>query len=269
MRNLPKLFFSWPAFFVYVGGCSLFFLAFTVVYDPFSMRDFLDMGRGLYSLNLSILFAILLVLLGCLRLALRFMKDSKKFTWAAYVTWCIGECLVLALAASLYLTLMLKGEYSYFTVLFGYCIGNTYLILIYPYLVITLAFEIAALKQAEQARASTDESLIRFFDEYKNPKLLIAAGAVLYIEAQENYVDIWYLDSGRPRKFNLRASMRSLEETAERHGLVRCQRSYYVNPSHVTVLRRENGWVYADLDQEGLPSIPVSKTYYDKLAKLL
>lgn len=269
MRNLPKLFFSWPAYVIYVAGCSLFALAFTVVYEPFDLRDFLDMGRGLYSLNLSIIFAIVLVVLGGMRLFLRLFKDSKKFMWGHYLFWCAGECLVVALCLALYLTLMLRGEYSYFTVLFSYCIGNTYLILVYPYVILTLAFDLAAHKQAEQAGASADESLIRFFDEYKNPRLLIAAGAVLYIEAQENYVDIWYLDGDRPRKFNLRASMRSLEETAERHGLVRCQRSYYINPSHVTVLRREKGWVYADLDQEGLASIPVSKTYYDKLAKLL
>ena len=39
---------------------------------------------------------------------------------------------------------------------------------------------------------------------------------------------------------------------------------------HVTVLRKETGGqVYADLDEEGMPSIPVSKKYYDSLANLL
>ena len=70
--------------------------------------------------------------------------------------------------------------------------------------------------------------------------------------------------------FELRATMSSLEEIANRYSFVRCQRSFYVNPAHVTVLRKEVGsLIFADLDTPGLPSIPVSKRYYDELSKLL
>ena len=269
MHKLPKLFFAIPTQFVYVSACSLFFLAFSVVYHPFDMPEFLDMGRGLYAFNLAIILAITVVALAVSRTVFHLLGKSGGFTWALYVAWCIGECLMLAIFISLYLTLMLKGKYTYFTVLFSYCLGFVYLIMIYPYLVVTLSYAISARKEADKAANGVDESLIRFYDEYKNPKLMIAASAVLYIKAEENYVNIWYLDGDKPGKYTLRASMTSLESTAEKHKLVRCQRSYYVNPLHVTVLRKENGWVYADLDKEGLPSIPVSKRYYDKLAELL
>lgn len=269
MHNLPKIFLKWTTAALYMAVLPGFFLAFSIVYDPFDMKDFLDMGRGLYSFNLSIMFAISLAVFGGLRSGLQIFRKAKHFTWAHYISWCLGECLVLAVLFSLFLTLMSQGEYSYFNVLFKYCIQYSYLILIYPYLVLTLAFALGAKKSEAAGQPAADAGLIRFYDMYRKPKLHISSSAVLYIKAEENYVSIWYLDAGRAVKYSLRASMTSLQENCEKHGLVRCQRSYFVNPDHVTVLRRENGWIMADLDIDGVPSIPVSKKYYDKLSSLL
>lgn len=269
MHTLPKIFLKWTTAALYMAVLPVFFLAFSIVYDPFGIRDFLDMGRGLYTFNISILFAISLVVAGGLRSALQLFRKSAHFTWAHYISWCIGECLVLALFFSLFLSLMSGGEYPFFAVLFSYALPDTYLILIYPYLVLTLALALAAKKSEARTQAPPDAGRIRFYDMYRRPKLHISSSAVLYIKAEENYVSIWYLDAGRAVRYSLRASMNSLEENCARHGLVRCQRSYFVNPEHVTVLRRESGWIFADLDVEGAPSIPVSKRYYDKLSSLL
>lgn len=269
MHNLPKIFFSWATAGLYMAVLPVFFLVFSVVYDPFGMKELLDMDRGLYTLNISILFAIVFVLVAGLRSALMLFRKAKHFTWAHYITWCMGECLVLALFTGMYLSLVSKGEYPFFVMLFKHSLPLMYLILIYPYLVLTLAYAIGAHRSAARDAASAEGGLIRFYDIYKKPKFLIAANSVLYIKAEENYVSIWYQDGGKASRYSLRASMNSLEETCSRHGLVRCQRSYYVNPGHVTVLRKDNGWLFADLDMQDVPSIPVSKRYYDKLSSLL
>ena len=81
---------------------------------------------------------------------------------------------------------------------------------------------------------------------------------------------IHYLENDRAKEFMLRNSMRSLETIAARHGLVRCHRSYYVNPRHIKVLRRaKEGQIQAEFLQEGLSPIPVSRQYYDSLSELL
>ena len=93
---------------------------------------------------------------------------------------------------------------------------------------------------------------------------------MLFIEAEENYVHIVHLDYGRVKDFTLRSSMRALEEMLSRHGLVRCHRSYFVNSSHVDLVKKDaNGFALAQLDREGLKPIPVSKRYYDSLTALL
>jgi predicted small integral membrane protein len=163
MHNLPKVYFKWTTAALHVLVMPMFFLAFSIVYQPFNMTELLDMGRGLYTLNISILFAIIFVLMAGMRSILRVFADDKHFTWAHYICWCIGECLVISLFASLYLSLISGGLYTFFNVLFKHVLLKSYLILIYPYLVLTLAFAVGAHRQAAKERDSADESLIRFY----------------------------------------------------------------------------------------------------------
>lgn len=269
MRNLSKVFFRWPAVILFMLITPAFFLTFSLVYNPFGILDFLDMDRDLATLNISILFAIILVLEAGMRTAFHFFIYAKRFTRTLYMAWCVVELLVICLFCSLYVSLVSGGDYPYFDALFRYCLPYTFLILVYPYVIISLALGVAGARESAEDKETDDSAMIRFYDVYKKPKLLIAVSSILYIKADENYVNIWYMDNGRAVKYSLRAPMTSIEESCIRHGLVRCQRSYFVNPSHVTILRKENGWIYADLDMHGVPSIPVSKRYYDTLSNML
>jgi len=271
MHNLPKVFFTMPAIILYAVVCPIFFLVFSLVYIPFGMMDLLDMGRGLSTLNIMICFCISLVVMIGTRTAFYFLRNLKRFTWAHYILWCMGETLLISLFLSMYLKLMVGSEYSYFSVL-GECVWVSYLILIFPYLILTLAYDVTAHREMAKRKveAVNDASLMRFYDQFGKLKLMIAQSAILYIAAEENYVNINYLDAGKPKNYVLRASMRSLEESALSHGLVRCQRSYFVNPDHVTVLRKDkDGAVFAELDLSGIPNIPVSKRYIEKLSERL
>ena len=110
---------------------------------------------------------------------------------------------------------------------------------------------------------------MRFFDEHKRLKLSIASSSILYVRSESNYVKIIYLDSGKVRDYMLRASMKSLEAIGSK-ALVRCQKSYFVNPEHITVLRKDSeGFIFAEMNIEGAPPVPVSKKNYDNLAALL
>lgn len=271
MHTLPPVFFKMSTRVVNFLVCTFFFLVFLAVYNPFNLDNILDMDEGLYSFNVSIMTAIVLVVLGGLGTAFHFLKRFKV-TWAHYIVWSMGEVFVVAVFISMFIHLMLQGEYPYFTVLIR-SVGHCYAILIYPYVILALSYNIGAYHIREKkmkAKVAYDDSLIRFYDEHQQVKFIIAQSAVLYINADENYVIIYYQEGSRTKKYVLRTSMRSLEDTAGKHGLVRCQRSYYVNPAHVKILRKDvGGFIFADLDVEGLQSIPVSKRYQEALAKRL
>ena len=103
----------------------------------------------------------------------------------------------------------------------------------------------------------------------KQLKLVLAEKALLYISAEENYVRIHYLDGEEVKDYQLRASMNGIEPVVSRAGIFRCQRSYYVNPSHIKALRKETGGsIVAELDCAGI-SVPVSKNTYEELSKLI
>ncbi len=87
---------------------------------------------------------------------------------------------------------------------------------------------------------------------------------------QLKFSNIYYAENGKLRSYVLRSSMKALDELCQDHGMVRCHRSYYVNPRHVTVLRKDKeGVVYAELDSSEAMRIPVTKRYYDRLSEML
>jgi DNA-binding LytR/AlgR family response regulator len=78
------------------------------------------------------------------------------------------------------------------------------------------------------------------------------------------------MEGDRIKVYELRNSMKSLENTAAGRNLVRCHRSYYVNPRHVKVLSRDkDGVIYTEFTDPNIKKVPVSKLYYESLAKLL
>jgi len=162
------------------------------------------------------------------------------------------------------------AERPYFTVM-SLCIVYLAGIMVFPLSLLSMAVQLHVLnKRADLAPAVDEKTLIRFYDEQKRLKLVVASDAVLYIEAEENYVHIVHLDNGKVKDFELRSSMRALEEVLQRHGLIRCHRSFFVNAAHVDLLKKDaNGYALAQLDQEKVKNIPVSKKYYDSIVSLL
>ena len=111
---------------------------------------------------------------------------------------------------------------------------------------------------------------MRFYDDRHNLKFVVNPDSLLYISAEENYINIFYTENDKVRNYVLRSSMKALDELCQDNGLIRCHRSYYVNPKHVSVLRKDkDGFVSAELDMDDVMDIPVSKKFYNNLAEML
>lgn len=250
----------------------LFYFVFCFVYNPFSMSAIYNVGGKSWTFHLLMLTCIMVGTLALTRLVFSFLYKYIPFKWWHYAVWCLGEMLVTSFFSALYTSLFYhkSGGMPYFTAL-PYCFKTVSLTLIYPYLLCIL-LRIVSNKNADLAEAGQkpEESLIKFYDEHKRLKLTIDPSAVLYVSADANYIKIHYIENDRVKAYQLRNSMKSLEGDAQRHGFVRCHRSYYVNPRHIKVLSRDReGVIYTEFTREGVGHIPVSKQYYDSLAKLL
>lgn len=248
-----------------------FFICFIFIYEPFGMKEFYEgVGAHSYHFHFVLLFCILLGTTGIMRLVLWALLKKFEFRWWHYTVWCFGEGLVAACFMAMYTSLFLKDAKPYFSAL-AYSSEYVVLTLIFPYIFLIMNHLIDLKREELRGRAApAADSLIKFYDEHRRLKFTIDPGAVVYIEAEANYIKIHYLEGERERVFLLRNSMKSLEESALRHGFVRCHRSYYVNPRYVKLLRREkDSGIEAEMLRPGIDPIPVSKMYYSSLLERL
>ena len=252
---------------LYIVLIPAFFVGFCFLYDPFGMKEYYEVGGMSFAFHFIIMATILMAILALTRLIFSALYKHIPFKWWHYMIWCVGEVFVFSFFMAMYTTLFYNGQYSYFVVL-SVCFKFAYLILIYPYLFLVLIQII--LNKETDLNAEPVETLVKFYDEHKRLKLTIDPSAVICIQADANYVIIRYMDADRVKEFLLRASMKSVENTVANHGLIRCHRSYFVNPKFVKLLRKnKEGMITAELLHPEVPTIPVSKQFYKKLSELL
>ena len=128
--------FSTQVLYFLVAPCFVFF--FTIVYKPFDLSGVLDMGRDLFPFNVTILTCIVLTSLFISRLIFYLVRDKIKFNYFRYTIWCLIEIVCAALFVALFVWLMLRRSVPYFEIM-KESVQDTFLILIIPYLIITLS----------------------------------------------------------------------------------------------------------------------------------
>lgn len=262
---MPQIFARWKAFWLFVVGLPIFYLGFTMLYHPAMLDEFFSM-HGILTFNRTILMCIVLGVVMLSRLALHFLWRWLNMSALQYAFWIVAELAVIALFHALYMTLMYHGTYGYF-----YCVGLCFLdalmVLVFPYVIFSVCLALS--EKPERDQENTD-ALVRFLDATQRLKLIVARSALLYLEASENYVRIVYTEYGNQKAYDLRNTMKGLETLMTQHGLVRCQRSYYVNPQRVKTLTRDkDGAFLAELDVPETKKIPVSPRFYEDLTRKL
>ena len=115
---------------------------------------------------------------------------------------------------ALYLWLVLLKPAPYFEILAS-SVQVTVMTLVIPYSV--LALSIRVYEYHSQATCPEDNSIsrMRFYDDKHNLKLVLSPSSILYITAEENYVNIYYNDDGNVRNYVLRATMKSIDELCQ------------------------------------------------------
>ena len=264
MNKIPSSLLSLTTMLLHVMAIPVFFLGFIIVYQSQWMVEFLNAGANRLVFNALMLTCILIGVLCASRIPMTACRKHLHLAWWQYTLLGVAEIIVFACFAALYMALIFRG-YGYFPAL-GQCIRLCFSTLLYPY--ITFSLLVALILPDSQSVA--EDNLIRFADITGRLKLVIARDVLLYIEAQENYINIHYLDGETLKEYSLRQSMRGIEELMEKNSIIRCQRSFYVNPLHVKVLRRDKeGFIQAELDIHNAKHVPVSPKYYEQLSKIL
>ena len=253
---------------------ALFFVGFTLVYAPFDVHTYFETGGFSHGFHLLMIGAITLVVLVAARSIYHAFYARRRTLWWRYALWCVGEIAVAALFAALYTWLFKRAGTDYFEA-FTYCFKLLFMTLVFPYTFHVLYQIVREENQRieellKAPQAGEEVALIKFNDEHGRFKLAIDAAEILYLRAEVNYVRIYYLEAGKVKDFSLRNSLKSVDSVVSERGIVRCHRSYFVNPRHIKVLRKDKyGFIVAELNIPEISPIPISKNYYETIAALL
>lgn len=238
------------------------FLAGVLLYEPKALCAL--MSDNPFTIVIS--FSIILGTMILTRLPFWLLRKKLPMTLWRYFFWCLGEILIACAFTALFLVL-LDGSSDTWFAYWGRCISSIGSILIFAYLVLTLLY---CYLDALNAEPVSNDARLKFYDSRHQLKFITTASSVTYIESNENYVQVHYLENAIPKKVQIRTSMKNIEPLCEQAGFARAHRCYIINPLHVKQIRKEiGGLTFADITGGPEEGIPVSKKYYGSIAAML
>ncbi|MDH8701773.1 hypothetical protein M2138_001122 [Dysgonomonadaceae bacterium PH5-43] len=270
-QKIPSYIYSKQNIIYLILATSFFALTFINLYKPFSSESWYhvsDFQFFAYS-SLIILTGVLVVVIS--RIIMYHVGKKRDFTVLTYAIWILLEIFFMSLFYTIY-SIYLNPEREYLAV-FKESSINTALVLLLPYAIIHLYFSyIDSKKKLQQI---TEESIpenhqpkiYSFYDEKNELRLSVNKNNLLYIESADNYVYIWYLTKDVLSKFVLRNSMKAIEELLIDTNVQRCHRSYIINFDKINIIRRQKDGIFVEFETKGVPDIPISKKYSDKVMK--
>jgi hypothetical protein len=263
----------------------IFALLFITIYSPFDFDRIDSDAHFLSKLNISRellvqLITICLIIIGMAVAALsRWFMDlytrRHQMSYVSYILW-IG-CEVLAMTLIFTIVALFTDTNKGVVTLFRNSLVKTFLILLIPYTMCYIYFiwqeRVAQLRLLRERIAEDETALqsayVQIFDEKGEMRLSVRREHLLLIESADNYICVWYKNNNTPKKVLVRNTLKQVSEQLSSTHIQRCHRSYLVNLEHVKVLRREKEGVFVELGIEGVPDVPISKTYSDSIQKWL
>lgn len=246
---------------------AIFALAFINIYDPFGLDSFLELSGirlFLYS-SFVILTGMLVVVIN--RVIMYYYSKIKRLNYWQYILWVFAEILVMAFVYSIYVKFILADERDFMEI-FNVSMKNTSLVILLPYTILWLFFswqdkslKLQALEEKDEPSPKTKPGMIPFRDEKGTLRLSVQQQDLLYLEAADNYVSIYFIQHKKVQKFMVRNSMKAYEEQFKDSRIIRCHRSYMVNLDEVRIIRKEQDGLHLELGIEPSISLLVTKTY--------
>lgn len=253
-------------------GTLTFAILFSVIYlnlyVPFSDTAWFRLGNSVFFLFTAGFIAISIIFLTTSRVIMYKTRKLFSMTVLQYVLWCIAEVIVICLFYTFVTADIVRPEGVTPAVAFIKSLFSASIALLVPYMMSAMYFIISEKERTIRMMSGDrqNDMPMSFFDNGGSLKLAVKSSDLYYIESDDNYIKVWYGDAGgRLMMYQLRSSMKSVEETFRDTRLVRCNRKYVVNIARVKSLRKEQEGYFLCLDNGEIPPIPVTRTYSENI----
>ena len=264
----------------------IFALLFISIYSPFDFNQIDTKGRVLSWLNIQSrelvvqLITLALILIGMAvaavsRWIMGIYTRKHQISYVTYISWIALELLVMAMLYT-FAGFAIDPDKSFVTI-FRNSVVKTFFILLIPYTMCYIYFiwqeRVAQLRIIRERLAEDETTLkaayVQIYDDKGEMRLSVRRENLILLESADNYVCVWYLNNNSPKKILVRNTLKNIADSLASTHIQRCHRSYVVNLELVKVMRREKEGVFVELGIEGVPEVPISKTYAGAINKWL
>ena len=297
--KVPPYIYSSRSQMIIIAFTAIFALLFINIYTPFNSYTWAPMNETRYFVSSTIVVGGGLILVILSRIIMNLCSRRRGIYYWLYILWIICEIGLMAIGFTI-VAVALRMQNDFMQAL-GTSFKNTALIYCIPYIIsiIYLSWRenLRRLQEMERVNAaatpipSTEEgsgdsaeqedmkqeqteqvvynqpTMLHFYDERGELRLSVGSESLIYIEAADNYTCIHYLNKGAVRKTMIRSSLKRIGEQLNNSNVRRCHRSYMVNLDQVKIIRRGKEGAHLEMGIDGVPDIPISKTYSNDILK--
>ena len=262
-----------------VTFAALFSVLFLLVSIPFSNNAWFRLGNstffGFTALFASISLAILIVS----KVTMYKTRNILPMTYWGYAAWCLSEIVLITVLYTIFTVTIAQPEDQNGIAIFFHALVYTFVCLGVPYIIAGMFFTIIDQNRTirlmnmqdvvtDETPAETAAPVQKFtlFDNNGVLKLSVSSANLYYVEADDNYIKVWYADQqGALQTYMLRCRLKTVEESFAGSDLIRCHRKFIVNMQKVKVLQKVGAVYEITLDNEAIAPIPVTKTYIENV----
>lgn len=245
---------------------AVFFYGFIIFFLPFGVDNYNPNHEYTFKFLLEIFYFLipLFAFLALNEFVLRplFFKQASLKKVVLWSIWTLS-----LLATVIFLTYNYLGNWHDF-LLSSYLgfLRDVSMVLLFPMIGTFFFFRFRSLQNQMEHILTTKEEfvdtgqLIQFKGVGSKDQITLSSSNFLYGRAQDNYVELVYLEQGQLKKFLMRTTLGNLVSSVNNMAIVRCHRSYMVNLLHVNSIKGGNQDIIlylAPFDS----SVPVSKSF--------
>ena len=278
-KPIPSFIYSKANQIFMILFVPLFALVFIGTYRPFNfgrVGEILNAHINVSEETMVLLVALIMVLSGMAigaisRVIMSAYTKRHTLTYLGYIVWILGE--IGAMATLFTLFSLFTDLATPLPELFRNNFIKTALIVFIPY---TLSYILFVLrdkihqlrmlrKQIEANETVLQRAYIQILDEKGEIRLSIKRENLVLIESADNYVCVYYINGDKTKKTMVRNTLARVAEHLKGSSVVRCHRSYMINLDHAKVMHRDKEGVFIELGIDGMPDVPISRTYSDNV----
>ena len=265
-----------------VTFAALFSVLFLLVSIPFSNNAWFRLGNSTFFGFTALFASISLAIVIASKVTMYKTRNILPMTYWGYSAWCLSEIVLITVLYTIFTVTIAQPEDQNGIAIFFHALVYTFVCLGVPYIIAGMFFTIIDQNRTirlmnmqdvvtDETPAETAAPVQKFtlFDNNGVLKLSVSSANLYYVEADDNYIKVWYADQqGALQTYMLRCRLKTVEESFAGSDLIRCHRKFIVNMQKVKLLQKVGSVYEITLDNEAIAPIPVTKTYIGNVLKV-